>query len=91
MLRQIVERDIRLPLSYHQVDDYERLKDDSPGRVAQAILKRTEDLRDTGFSSMRCDEDVFDIFGFGRRKLQTVSRGLNKVSDCLPKPMSYAP
>lgn len=71
LLCQIPERDVRLPLSYHQVDDYERLEDDSPRRVAQAILKDTEDLGDTGFSSVRCDEDMLDIFGFGRRELQT--------------------
>lgn len=71
LLCQILERDVRLPLSYHQVDDYERLEDDGPGRVVQAVLERTEDFGDTGFASVRCDEDMFYILGLGRRELET--------------------
>lgn len=47
------------------------LEADCPGRVAQTLFQCAEDLGDSGLAARRGQEDVFDIFGLGRRKLWT--------------------
>ena len=55
------------------MDDDERLEDDGPCRVPETLLKRTKDLCDTGFTRVRRNENVFDIFGLGRSQLFLIS------------------
>jgi hypothetical protein len=69
ILREKLERNLGFSLSYHKMYDDQALEYDGPCRVAQSIGKGAEDLSDTSFASMRRDEDVFDIFRFGCRKL----------------------
>lgn len=69
ILGQILERDFGLALSYHHVHNDQALEDNSPCRVAQAVGEGAKYLGDACFARMCRDEDVLDIFGFGRGEL----------------------
>jgi hypothetical protein len=73
VLRQKLERNLGLSLSYHEMYDDQALEYDGPCRVAQSVRKGAEDLSDTSFAGMRRDEDVFDILGFGCCELRDLS------------------
>jgi hypothetical protein len=55
------------------VHDNQRLENDGPCAVAQAVLEDAEDLGDALLAGVRGDEDVLDIFGLGRCELVRVS------------------
>lgn len=61
LLCQISQGDIRLPFAYHEVDYDKRLEDNRPCRVPEAILKRTEDLRDTWLARMGGHQNVLNV------------------------------
>jgi hypothetical protein len=65
ILRQKLQCNLGLALSYHEVYDDQALEYDGPCRVAQAVRKGAEDLSNTGFAGMCRDEDMFDILRFG--------------------------
>ena len=61
VLRQVLQGDLGLALSDHQVHDDQALEDNGPRRVAQAVLEGAKDLGDACFARMGRDEDVLDI------------------------------
>jgi hypothetical protein len=63
VLRQVLQRDLGLPLSYHQMHDDETLEHNGPRRVAQTVRQGAKDLGDTRFARVCRYEDVFDILG----------------------------
>jgi hypothetical protein len=69
ILRQKLQCNLRLALSYHEVYNNQALEDDGPCRVAQAVREGAEDLGDASFTGMCRDEDVLDILRFGRCEL----------------------
>jgi hypothetical protein len=73
VLRQELECNLRLALSYHKVYNDQALEDDGPCRVAQAVREGTEDLSDPSLAGMRRDEDMLDILRFGCCELCDVS------------------
>lgn len=50
MVCQVRQCHVRRPLTDHQVDSDKALEHDGPGRIAQAILKRAEDLSNPMFT-----------------------------------------
>jgi hypothetical protein len=68
-LRQILKCDLRLALPDHQMDDDQAFEDYGPGRVAQAVCQRAENFCDPSLTRVSGNEDVLDIFGFGRGEL----------------------
>lgn len=72
MARQVRQGDVWRPLANHEVDGDEALEDDSPCRVAQAVLQGVEDVGDARLG-VGGDEDVLDVFGLGRRILRGTS------------------
>jgi len=75
VLRQVLKRDFRLALSYHQVYDDHALVYNGPGRVAQSVGEGAKDLRNAGFARVGRDEDVFDILGLWGGELRVKSVG----------------
>jgi hypothetical protein len=65
ILRQKLQCNLRLALSYHEVYDDQALEYDGPCRVAQAVREGAEDLGDARFTGMCRDEDVLDILRLG--------------------------
>jgi hypothetical protein len=65
VLRQKLECNLGLALSYHKVHEDQALVYNCPCRVAQAVCKGAEDLSDASFTGMRRDEDMLDILRFG--------------------------
>ena len=53
------------------MDRDQALEDDGPGRVPQTILQGPEDLADASFPRVCRDEDVFNVFAFRRRGLES--------------------
>lgn len=60
------------------MDNDQSLEADSPGRVAQTLFQGAEDLGDSGLAARRGQQDVFDILGLGRRKLQSRRKAISK-------------
>ena len=54
--------------------DNQPFEDDGPCCVPEAALEGSKNLGNASFSRVGGDEDMFDIFGFGRGKLGAVSR-----------------
>lgn len=75
-LGYILEGDIRLSFSYHQMCDDQALENNRPCRVPQSILQSPKDLRYSSITGMSCDKNVVNIFQFRGRKL------LRQVSVC---------
>jgi hypothetical protein len=69
VLRQVLQGDLGLALSDHEMHDDQALEDNGPRRVAQAVLKGAKDLGDACFAGMRRDEDGLDILRLGGREL----------------------
>jgi hypothetical protein len=63
VLRKVFERDFGLALSYHQMYNDHALVHDSPCGVSQSVREGSKYLRNTGFTRVGRDEDVFDILG----------------------------
>lgn len=70
ILRQKLECDLWLALSYHEMYNDEALEYDGPCRVAQAVCEGAKYLGDTCLTGMRCNQDMFDILGLGGCKLE---------------------
>ena len=76
------------------------LEDNGPRRVAQAVGEGAKYLRDAGFSRVRGDQDMLDVFGLWGGKLHvrvsrpvmdpsqsvlcSVATGSGEDSACLP-------
>lgn len=69
ILRQVLERDFWLALSYHEMHDDQALEHDGPCGVAQAVREGAKDLGDACFAGMRRYKDMLDILRFRRCEL----------------------
>jgi hypothetical protein len=61
VLRQELECNLRLALSYHKMYENQALVYNRPCRVAQAVRKGAKDLSDASFTGMSRDENMLDI------------------------------
>lgn len=64
------KRNIRSAFTDQDVRGQQTLEDYGPCRVSQSVLQSAEDLGDTGFAGMGCDQEVLDVFGLGRSILR---------------------
>lgn len=69
VFREEAQGDLGLALPYHQVHDDQALVDNGPGRVAEAVRKRAEDLTHACLAGVGRDQNVLDIFRLGRGEL----------------------
>lgn len=68
-LRKVLQGHIRLALTDHEVYDNQRLEDDGPGGVAQAVLQGAKDLGDASLAGVGSDQNVLDILALGGSEL----------------------
>jgi hypothetical protein len=76
VLREIPQGDLGLALSDHEMYNDQAFKDNGPCGISQSVREGAEDLRNAGFTGVRRDQNVLDIFRFGGGKLQALVRGL---------------
>jgi hypothetical protein len=69
ILRQKLKSDFRFALADHEMHNDKTFEHDCPCRVTQAICQGSEYLRDARLTGMSGYEDVLNIFGLGRGKL----------------------
>lgn len=75
---QVFEGGIAFSLLDHKMDNDQSLEAYGPGRVAKTLFQRAEDLGNSGLAARCSQQDVFDIFGLGRRKLQSSRVAISK-------------
>lgn len=76
VLGQVLQCDLWLALSYHEMYDDQALEDNGPRGIAQSVRQGAEYLSDSSFAGVRRDQDVFDIFGLWGGKLHMRVRQL---------------
>lgn len=78
VLSKILECDLGLSLSYHQVDDDQALENNGPCRVAQPVGKGSKDLCHASLAGVCGYQNVLDILGFWGGKLHPESVGRDR-------------
>jgi hypothetical protein len=68
-VRDVFQSSVRLPFSYHEMDDYQSLEYNGPCRIPDPVFQGSKDLRDASFPTAGCQKDMFDILGLGGSKL----------------------
>lgn len=66
VLTEICQGDVGRALTNHQMHRDETLEYNRPCRIAKSILERADNFGYACFARVGSDENVLDVFGFGR-------------------------